>query len=259
MNKKFYSVACLFFSLLTSVFTSCLGEHNEEDNEYLYQGYYTVGGDASQIILYQDGGGKVYLDMTSVPKPAEFVKQERFYLQFKYRLGDVSEDGNSIRGAVLFGYKVIDIGSVLGSTEAAEKNITAADSLFAVNSFDGVWAYRGYLTTVVNARASYKGGETIYPSCNLVFDADAVQSNRIRFNLCYNRHSAKEYNSSGQMIDTNGVGPYQLPCSYRLDQLDGLVPGNDSIEVTIEAKDLADKSLVKTFRLGRNDLHKGNY
>lgn len=249
MNKKLFSAAGLILSVLAgSMFTSCL-EGSDEDSQALLQGYYTVEGDASQIILHQDGGGTIIPLMSSFSKPAEFVKNERYILQFSYRMRDISEDGSTVTGAELIAGEVLDVHDPLTKALAEEKHLTDADSLFNMYSFTQAWAYRGYLTTLIKGYYSVKESKGIFPTFNLVYDPEEdIQPNRIRLTVCYNRHTEKDM--------TNSTLPYEFATSFRLAPLANVVPGSDSIEVTINAQGI---EKPRIFKMGRADLLKGNY
>lgn len=252
MNKKLFVVAALFVSLLSGcMFTSCLGG-NEEESESLGQAYFTVDGDASQIILHQDGGGTVIPVMADINKPAEFVKNERYILQFKYRQMDVSEDGNTVTGAHILAGEVLRTLDPLTAAKAEETHVSDEDSIFSVNSITATWAYRGYLNVLAKAYYSIdKENKGIYPTYNLVYNPESdIQQDRIRFQLLYNRHTAKD-----NTVYTS-TSTYESVTCFRLDQLAGIVPGSDTIEVTINTTGVDKPSVLK---VSRTDLHRGNY
>lgn len=252
MNKKLFTVAALFVSVLSgSMFTSCLSG-DDDDNETLAQGYFTVDGSATQIILHQDGGGTVIPAVSSLASPSEFIKNERYILQFKYRKGDISADGLTVTGAQVLAGEKLDVHNLLTTALAEQVHLSDADSLFAVSSISHIWAYRGYLNVLAKAYYSItKENKGIFPTYNMMFDpVQDVQPNRVNLTLLYNRHSKKD----ATIISSPST--YELATSFRLSQLSALVPGNDSIEMTIHVQGIDKPAVVK---VGRTDLQKGNY
>lgn len=250
MNKKLFSAASLMMSILTGcMFTSCL-EGNEEDNEGIGQAYFTVDGNASQIILHQDGGGTIIPTMSSFKNPADFLKNERYILQYKYRVGNISADATTITGAEIIAGEVLDVRNPLSAEQAAERHLSDPDSIFAVSSVTHTWAYRGYLNVLSKAYYSMKDNKGIFPTYNLMYDPADVQQNRVKFTLLYNRHSAK----STTVVNSPSV--YEMATSFRLSELSNLVPGSDSIEMTINVQGVDKPSVIK---VGRADLQKANY
>ncbi len=253
MNKKLYSAISLVLAMVSaSALSSCI-EHDENESESLLQGYFTVEGSPTKVVLHQDGGGTVIPDLSSINKVADFVNHDRYMLQLKYRKMDISADGKTITGAQLFGGQVVPVSNPLTIQQASDssKLVLAPDSLFSMRQLSGYWAYRGYLTIVVNGDYSYKitEGRTnyIYPSLSLVYDpAQLKEPNRLDLTLCYNRHTDKQ---------TSSAGTYNFPTSFRLDEFAALVPGNDTIQVSIAGVGIT----TTRFKVGRQDLLKGNY
>lgn len=254
MNKKFLSAISLVLALCAApTLTSCLEDVDEGENEALFQGYFTTDGTASSIILHQDGGGTVYPDVSTIKNPADFLKNERYLLQFKYKQKNISEDGNSINSAELYGGEVIPVSNPMTLALASDsiRQVMSTDSLFSMRKLTGVWAYRGYLNVIINGDYSYvvKNGETVYirPTITAVFDPEKLQEpDRLDLTLCYNRHTDNSaYTATA----------YDFMTSFRLGQFAALVPGNDSIRITLSGLGLKDQ----TIKVGRQDLQKGNY
>lgn len=231
-----------------ATFTSCL-EHDDSENESLALGYFTTDGNASQIILHQDGGGTVIPMMSSLKNPTEFLKNERYVLQFKYKEGGISADKMTVTDAEILAGEVIDVRNPLTAQEAAESKVSDPDSLFNINSISSAWAYRGYLTVLTRALYSVKDSKGVFPVINMTYDPlTDLDVDRIKLTLCYNRRTAKD----AQTAST----PYEFATSFRLSQLQSIVPGTDTIQVAISAMGVDKPYQVK---VARKDLVKGNY
>ncbi len=242
MNKKLFSTTALMLSVLSGcVFTSCL-DTDDDDRENIAAGYFTTDGNASQIILHQDGGGTVLPLMSSFKDAASFLKNERYLLQFKYRKGDISADEMTVTGAEIIAGEMIDVHDVYQIDNPAVPVFNNADSLFAISSISNAWAYRGYLTVLAKAYYSMlDSSKGVLPTYNVVVDpANDVQPNRVRLTLCYNRHTAQDAKQSPTV--------YELATSFRLSSLASIVPGNDSVEISIEGKALNRPTIFKVSR-----------
>lgn len=247
--KKFFSVISIFCAMMTTcTFTSCLEEHDENDNEYTAVDYFTVDGNASQIILHGDGGSTVIPSMASFRDPAAFLKEERYFLYLKYRMADVQENPLTITGATLLDGNVVDVNTPLDAEMAQNLLVTSADSLHDVLSVTNMWGYRGYITAVVKSRYCTKGDKGITPAFNLVYDPATMQANRLDLQLCCNQHRVEGNSLASQY--------YEFATSFRLEKLAAMIPGSDSIEVSISCKGITKPT---TFKIGRQDLFRGNY
>ena len=247
MNKKLFSTTALMLSVLSGcVFTSCLNT-DDDDRENIAAGYFTTDGNATQIILHQDGGGTVFPLMSSFKNVETFLKNERYILQFKYRKGDISDDEMTVTGAEIIAGEMIDVHDVLLADNPVVPVFNNTDSLFDISSISNAWAYRGYLTVLAKAYYSMvDSSKGVLPTYNVIVDpANDVQPNRVRLTLCYNRHTAHDAKPSPSL--------YEMATSFRLSPLASIVPGNDSIEISIEGKSLNRPTI---FKVSRADLQK---
>lgn len=247
--KKFFSVIGIFCALMTAcTFTSCLEEHDENDNEYTAVDYFTVDGNASQIILHGDGGATIIPSMASFKDAAAFLKNERYLLYLKYRMADVQENPLTITGATLIDGDVVNVTTPLDAQMAENMLVTSADSLHDILSVSSMWGYRGYITAVVKSRFSAKGDKGIPPTFNLVYDPANIEANRLNLQLCCNQHRVEG--------NTLATSYYEFAASFRLEKLAAMIPGSDSIEVSISCQGITKPT---TFKIGRQDLYRGNY
>lgn len=249
MKKNVLKIALMAMAMTLGL-ASCIGEQ-EESPAYI-GGYYTITGDMSTgYTLYQDGGGIVNPDMQTIYQQVGkdgFANRERAYLIFSYKeenLRDV-EGGCIISGAQLMDGNYIPMGDFISVDDARDKNIVSTDSLFNVSRIVGAWVYRGYLTTTNSVQYAIKDQKEIYPTTTLVYDPASVSDNKVSLTLCYNRHAAQ----------TAAVGySKDLTTSFPITDLARVVPGSDSINVTLNALGAASQ----TFKVGRIDLRKGDY
>ncbi|MEE1315907.1 MAG: hypothetical protein U0K35_01630, partial [Prevotella sp.] len=79
----------------------------------------------------------------------------------------------------------------------------------------------------------------VYPTMNLAYKPEDVKENSIKFTLLYNRHTEK----------TGSVSAMQGNCvtAYSMHSLSDIVPGNDSISVSV----VSDKLETQIVKVGR--------
>lgn len=249
MDIKHFSMAATMVAA-TSLMTSCL---NGEDDQHTSMGYYTVTGDNTKgYTLYQDGGGYIVPTASSVAdltKGKGFEKIERVLLSFTFQEKNVSEDKNSIIGAELYSGESIPVIEPISLTTATEKSVVSADSLFAVKGLTGLWAYRGFLTISHSAHYSLneKKDAYLYPTVNLVYCDTLPIPNELNLTLCHNERRPKSGSSASEGVFTN---------SYRLDSIESLIPGKDSVKLNISMMGVEKPYSIK---VAREDFHKGNW
>ena len=240
----------LFSALAVCTLTSCLESDDDSENTYTAYGFYTITGSlTSGYILYSDTGGKVIPSISSVNELTEaqgFGFHTRAMFYFKYKESQISADGMSITDAELYDGRYLDELYPMSLQKADANLVTAEDSIFQVTEFMDTWAYRGYLNTVVNGPYSSVNGVSLKPTINLVYDPASITENAITFDMYYNRHSSKTAPSNGPVYFYN---------SYYLNDLDGLIPGNGNVTITIKCND----GTVKDISVSRENFHKGNY
>lgn len=227
---------------------SCLDGENDQHSAYAY--FTVTGNNSSGYVLYQDGGGKIIPTMQSVSDLTNgkgLEKVERALLQFTYQEKDVTD--NTITGAVLTGGESVTPFNPVVRQMAESQKILSADSIFNIGSVSSVWAYRGYLNIVYNGYYGWneKKDGYLYPTTNLVYEMDQQIPNELNLTFCHNERRSKSVNPAGQMTFTS---------CFRLNQLQNLAPGNDSVTVKISAAGLS--SPIK-FKVAREDFNKGNW
>jgi hypothetical protein len=246
--KYFYSILLSAFAAIA--LTSCLGDSDESENTYTAYGYYTITGNFnSSYTLYSDLGGKVIPTMSSVAQLTDnkgFGNHSRAMLYFTYKPSQVSQDQQTITGAELYDGRYFDEYLPLSKQKADEALVTATDSIFQIRELNDVWAYRGYLNTVINATYSSVNGVNVKPTVNLVYDPATITENAITFNIYFNRHSEQNATSNG---------PVYFYTSHYLNFIDELVPGSDDVTITIKASDTVSKQI----KVSRQNFHTGNY
>ncbi len=232
----------------TCLLSSCLDGENDQHSAY---GYFTVtGSKTAGYVLYQDGGGRVIPTMSSVNDLTGgkgFEDIERALLQFTYQEKDVTE--GTITGAELKSGEQIRVMDPVVKQMADAQKITAADSLFNIGNFSAVWAYRGFLTIMYNASYGWNEKKDGYllPTVNLVYEIDQQIPNELNLTFCHNERRSKTINPAGQMGFT---------ACFRLNQLQNLAPGNDSVTVKIAAAGL---SSPIAFKVAREDFSKSDW
>lgn len=228
---------------------------NKTDSVFHYttDGYFTITGDMNTgYTLYRDFGGIVKPDMNDVQKvlgEKGFENEKRAMMSLVFTQDDVKdiEGGNVIENAKIVGGDFVDVVAPLSLSDADAKGVTATDSIFSVSRVSDVWCYRGYFNTAIYGAVSInKEGKYIRPSINLVYDPASMEDNKLELMLYYNRHSSQE-SSTG--LTTEFIR------SYDISNLLSLVPGQDSIMVTLRMKG-ADATSCK---IGRKDFLQQDY
>jgi hypothetical protein len=167
-------------------------------------------------------------------------------LYFSYKPSQVSQDEKTITGAELFDGRYFDEYLPLSKQQADDALITATDSIFQIRELNDVWAYRGYLNTVVNAPYSSVNGVNVKPTVNLVYDPSSISENAITFDIYFNRHTDQNAASNG---------PVYFYTSHLLNFIDEIVPGNGDVTITIKTSN----GISKDIKVSRQNFHKGNY
>lgn len=230
--------------------TSCL---DGDDDQHSASGYFTVTGNKTTgYTLYQDGGGYIIPTAESVNDLTGgkgFGEIERAMLAFTFQEKDIAEDKNSIVGAKLYSGESLPVSDLLNPTNAAVHNVLDPDSLFAIEGIANMWAYRGYLTMIYTGQYAWNAKKTgwLYPGINVVYNAEDMIPNEVQLQLCHNERRAKTESAAGK----------QTFCvSFRLKELQHLVPGNDSIKVNLKVTGV-DKPYV--MKIAREDLSAANW
>lgn len=242
--------AAALCSAAMCMMTSCLDGENDQHSAY---GYFTVTGNQTLgYTLYQDGGGFVIPTAQSVSDLTNgkgLGDVERALLSFTYQEKDVAQDKNSITGAKLYSGESLPVYDLLSTKAATEQHVLDADSTFAVGGISGLWVYRGYMTLIYSGQYAWNKDKNgyLYPVTNLVYDAEQQIPNELSLQLCHNEHRTK---------DEMPAGKRDFVMSFRLKDLQGLVPGQDSIKMSLKVLGIEKPYQIK---VAREDLIKGNW
>lgn len=238
-RKTFMAIASVCVALCL---TSCLSE--EEPTHYM-RGHFVIEGANPNYTLYSNDGFVIRLSPSSVTNAtsgAGFGNNKRGYFDISFEEKDVKSvtgtDGKEehhITNAQLMGGSFVTILSPMSHASATDRNIAVADSMFAVTKCNDLWYHRGYLNMIVTAPYTVKDSKGIYPTMNMMYDEQDISENSIKLTLLYNRHSAKGNDVSS--MEGNFV------TAYTMNTIKELVPGNDSITVTVEAEGIEAKKI----------------
>lgn len=249
MKKKnlFLSVLALFAAF---TMTSCLSDADSKNNTYVLQNYFTIRGSYPNYKLYGDGGGIITPSVESVNSMTSskgFGNYERAYFYLTYTEGNYTASTETsettIDEANLVSGMLVETRAILDMEKAELNHVMDSDSIAYINDFSDVWAGRGYLTLVM--ATDYQADSTgvgIQPTTELVYDAAAIEENKITLQVCYNRHRTEK---------TVAGGITSFVTSYDATQLTSLVPGTDDITITFVP---AAGGSTKTLTVPRNYL-----
>lgn len=248
MKKTYTSILSLASLMGSLLLTSCLGDSGS--NKYYADGLFTVVEDGS-FSFYADYGGLVQPSLKSASdlKSNGLKNGDRIYMAYQYTeegFRDMPGKGTYIVDAEFVSGQKIPKQNILQMSEAESKKITDKDSLFTITSSENTFylgAYRGYLTARYNGIYSVISNKGILPTLNFVYDpAENVTPNELKLKMCYNRHTAKDVQSSTETFFAT------YPLSYIP------IAGQDSITITIEGL-----TKPRVLKIGREDLMPGNY
>lgn len=229
---------------------SCL-KNSDDNNTRFLSGYFTIDGNVQEgYTLYQDGGGIVKPSTSNIISEVGengFGNNERALMTISFVGPNMKpfDDGVMITDAKLQSGQYLQTNMPISLAEAEAKGITMSDSSFAINKFSDIWIYRGFVNVFINANAAIKDNKIVVPDVNLVYDEEKIEENKIDFTVLFNRRAEKETNSSAVEVSN----------SFQLYRIADLIPGNDSIAITIHAEG----AKPQNFKIGRLDLNKGNY
>lgn len=240
--KKFFAFICVVASLCL---TSCISD--SDNNTRTFASYFTISGYEPNYVLYSDDGYvTVNLSPTNATSIKDLAKNKRGYFYIQYNTENVQTDANKksvITNANIVGGQFVDVSGVLNPQEAESQKVTAADSIFEMSSLSTPWFAHGYITMQVKS-SFFAGndGQYILPTHNIVLDKDAdVKDNEIKYTIYCNRHP---------QTSTQVYGPSTFNVCFSARDLK-MVPGSDSITVTVAAKGCNNVS----FKVGRNSLY----
>ena len=219
---------------------SCDIVDDDIKNVRTLNGTFTITGSYPDYKLIQDNGTIVYPSAANVSEITDqqgFGDHKRAQFYVNYHPEDVTTENGSnvIRNAELHDGLYLVEQKLLTEAEATEAGLLKADSIYAVNNIESWFAY-GYLTSIFTAYYSKEDSKVIDPSVNLY--AKCTGDNAVTLTLLYNRKQ-----TSG--INCEGTFPY----SFDLTSFD--IPGNDSINVTLEVKDRKPSSI----KVARKDFY----
>ena len=239
MKKIFAAVVmvCVAFSL-----ASCIND--DEPKSYL-RGHFVIEGSNPNYTLYSNDGFVVSLNPSSVMNTtsgAGFGNNKRAWFDVSFENKNVKtvpglngKVETHISNAELIQGAFVTVLSPMSYASATDRNITVPDSLFDIKKFDDFWYHRGYLNLIITAPYSIKGGMMVYPTMNLAYMPIEVRENDITFRLLYNRHTGES--DKPQTMEGSFV------TAYSMHSLSGLVPGHDSISVTVVNGDKKTKTI----------------
>lgn len=240
----------LFASALCLV--SCDFRHSEENN--LMTVFGTIQGNKDKgYTIYRDGGGIITPITSSVTSAAgeetEITKlSSRAVLYISYLSENIKDLGNdtfNLDGVHVQGGVIMPVVKPMTLEEAAKAKVTVADSVFKVNRFSGIWGYRGYMTTIINANV-FRGNGAKTPSFNLIYNPEQNKENELDLTLVYNRHCSQEAEVSGSV---------DFYFSYDISSLAKLPAGRDSVKINVNIAGAE----TQTFKIGREDFSASNY
>ncbi len=140
--------------------------------------------------IYRDGGGIITPITSSVTSAAgeetEITKlSSRAVLYISYLSENIKDLGNdtfNLDGVHVQGGVIMPVVKPMTLEEAAKAKVTVADSVFKVNRFSGIWGYRGYMTTIINANV-FRGNGAKTPSFNLIYNPEQNKENELDITL----------------------------------------------------------------------------
>lgn len=218
-------------------------------------GIFTISGNAMNgYTLYADGAGIVYPTTQSIVNITgstsgfrEGAKRGTFSIIYSENNVKKQSDGTYvIDGGRLAGGGYINVYNIMTLQQAEEKNLTAPDSTFEVTKVDVMWAYRGFLNASITAKYSVVNNNRIYPSFNVTYQPDSLAENELHLKLYYNRHTSKKDILSYSETFTE---------SFDLSPLADIVPGSDSVKITLDVEGCQSPTL----KVSRTDFRTGNY
>lgn len=219
--------------------TSC---DNETNDTQMITGYCTVEGSNPNYTFLMDGGGTVEPTPSSITEitGGKGMPTQRALVYIEYEKSDFIEVAGSndwiIKNGEMKGGAGIEIGTLLSKSQAEQKNLLAADSIFKINKLNNCWAWNGYLNVSINGYYSYQNSRTVRPSFEVMVAETA--ENLMKLKVLYNRHSSKDAAIGGDV---------DLIKSYNIRQWLMGVPGKDSVTIEINVEDGMTKKL-KTSR-----------
>lgn len=224
--------------------TSCL---SNEESDPQATCYVTIDGNYPNYKLYADGGGIITPtaeSVNSLTSSKGFGNFKRAAFGMTYKTANVTTDeitGQTyIKDAQLTEGQLFPVNEIKTKLEAETELISSEDSTFAITEFTQVWAYNGYLTTLVRGYYSTDAsGNGLYPTTNLVYDPSSLTTDAITFKMYYNRHSA-------QSAAIGGASSFAT--SYSLEDLVNIIPGSEDVKVTIQPDRGADPVTITVSR-----------
>ncbi|MCQ2146948.1 MAG: hypothetical protein MJZ16_05460 [Bacteroidales bacterium] len=222
---------------------------NNDDHFLSSASFVTIANEGGNTIFFMDGGGVIKPTKESVNKITDnkgFGDYKRAYMYFNYYKNelDYSEEKKeyTVNNADITFGRFLDMGQIKTLEQAQAENLFLADSVYKLDSFEQIWVYRGYLNVIGKGSYVLKNDAGIKPTVSLVYNPADVTDNTIKFNLLYNRHAPK---------DAISYSVYDLINSFDITSLEPIIPGTDSVKVTVEtegAKSLSYKFARKDFR-----------
>lgn len=246
MKKNYLFLFLLFVGMMTSL-TSCLNSgENENTNDGYLTAYVTITGTYPSYVLLIDGGGEMTLTFESMNNATNnkgFGENKRAFFQIGYKNENITyKDGNKqypiIRDAELVDGSYIPTSIGMEKNTAVMRNLCVPDSIDAIEKLGQAWYANGYMNVVYNAPYSITAKGSIFPSMNLMYDQDEMDTDLLKVVLLYNRHTGDDARIGGYLDLSN---------SFDISNILRQVPGTgDSIQVEVSVeKDIKTKFKVK--------------
>lgn len=235
---------------LTATITSCMPD--DDDKTYHLEGYFTITGSNPNYILYRDGGGIITPSVSSINTLTGgkgFANYKRAYMYLTYKEANYSTNEKNetiIDQAELQNGLYINTENIISKERADNEKITDKDSIYAIKTFENVWAYRGYVSTIISAFYDVKDKTGITPTIKMVYSPEDVKENAIKFHIYYNRHSVE---------GSSQYGPYSFMNSFPISEFDAIIPGTGDVEMTFEV----DGAESKTIKVSREHFKQPNH
>lgn len=247
MKKNLFNLFAILCLSLTMA--SCVD--NEDPKQYL-MGQFVIEGINPNYTLYAREGYVVHLDPTSVTSltgAKGFGDNRRGYFQVNFNPDETeikqAPTGNKnimvIKNAELVAGEYVKVQSPMTWKVAESKNITVADSIFDVKKLGECWVHRGFLNIIHESYYSLNSNrEGIFPTTSVVYKQESVKDNEITLDILYNRHTSKDASTSPATAN--------FITAYDFNLLAQIVPGKDSIKVTLQTEGTDEKKVLKVGR-----------
>lgn len=240
------SAALLAVSLFA--IPSCTFFNDDKDYKLSSSAFMTISKIDGKDVLFMDGGGILLPSKQSVDGITDnkgFGDNKRAYIYFDYyekelTYSETNKEYTVNNGDITFG-RYVDMGEIKTRVDAEDCKLFEPDSVYKLDSFKQLWVYRGYLN--ITGLGSYvtKNGTSVRPTLTLVYEPSEISENSIKFYALFNRHASK---------DAISYSNYELLDSFDITGFSSIIPGTDSVSVSVEAE--GQKTL--SYKFARKDF-----